>query len=309
MLFRSAAFDEDGELEAQLATAEAGIFRVRGERDAGGVAKPPQYTSEYVDYFMRSSEEKQSVNGVLSGFSEIDRVMGGFESPHLYVLGARPGMGKSALAVNVAIEAAVKGTKRVAIFSLEMSKKQIMNRSLSYITRIPSENIQKPWTLSVDEKKRVMATVGQMSESRLFIDDSPALTPSQIRARCLRLQAEFGLDLVIIDHLHIMRPDTTLRGNRNLEITEITASLAALGKQLEAPILLLCQLSRGVEGRADRRPMLSDLRDSGTIEQDAYAVMFLYRDAYYNDDSAAGNGAEVLIAKNREGATGKVDII
>jgi replicative DNA helicase len=303
----SLAHTESGLIDEQLDEAETAVFQVRGERARQGVSKPRQYTTEYLEMFERLRENGRGLIGLPTGFTDLDRLLGGLQAPYQYVLAARPGMGKSAMAINIAVHLALKHGKRIAFFSLEMSKMQIMNRINASLTGIDSQQIQRPWELTEQQVKLVYETTGRVSDSRLHIDPTEGISPAQIRAKCLRLYAEYGLDLVIIDHLHLVRPDRNM--NRpDLEIGETTETFANLGKALNVPILTLAQLSRGVETRQNKRPQLSDLRESGRIEENAYCVMFLYRDDYYDELTDRPNVCEVVIPKHREGPTGSVDL-
>lgn len=300
-------YDEKEELNSQLDSAETMIFEVRGERSKDGMSKPRQYTGEYLEWFMSAVNEPRQV-GLPTGFIDLDKLLGGLEAPWQYVLAARPGMGKSSMAGQIALDATLKHGKRVAFFALEMSKRQLTNRAVAYLTGIDSRQLKKPWELSESQRQATQEALGQISDGRLFIDDTEGISPAEVRAKTMRLYAEHGLDLVIVDHLHIMRPDRRL-GRQDQEFGEMTKSLAALGKQINAPILTVAQLNRSVEARQNKRPQMSDLRESGAIEENAYAVMFLYRDDYYDDLSERPGVAEVIVAKNRDGYTGTADLI
>lgn len=299
-------YDEKEDLNTQLDQAETMIFEVRGERSKDGISRPRQYTGDYLEWFM-SAVEKPKASGLPTGFADLDKLLGGLEAPHQYILAARPGMGKSALAGNIAVNLALSHGKRVLFFALEMSKSQIMHRLNASLTRINSRRIKMPWTLTESERVVVQESIGRISDSRLFIDDTENISPSEIRAKTMRLYAEHGIDLVIVDHLHIMRPDRRLN-RQDQEYGEMTKTLASLGKQINAPILTLAQLNRSVESRQNKRPQMSDLRESGAIEENAYAVMFLYRDGYYDEMTDQPNTAELVIAKNRDGDTGTVNL-
>jgi replicative DNA helicase len=299
-------YDEKEDLGAQLDQAETMIFEVRGERNKDGVRKPRQYTGDYLDWFTNAAHEPKAT-GLPTGLKDLDHLLGGLEAPWQYVLAARPGMGKSALAGNVALNLALSHGKRVLFFALEMSKRQIMNRLCANLARINSRKIKTPWLLSESEQMVIHQSIGSISDSRLFIDDTENISPAEIRAKTMRVYAEHGVDLVIVDHLHIMRPDRRL--NRpDQEYGEMTKALAGLGKQINAPILTLAQLNRSVESRQNKRPQMSDLRESGAIEENAYAVMFLYRDAYYDEMCDQPNTAELIVAKHRDGDTGTVKL-
>lgn len=300
-------YNEKEDLGTQLDMAETMIFEVRGERSKDGMSKPRQYTSEYLDWFMSAVYEPKVV-GLPTGFIDLDRLLDGLQAPWQYVLAARPGMGKSSMAGQIALNLTLKHNKRVAFFALEMSKKQLTNRAVAYLTGINSRQLKRPWELSEQQQKAVHEAVGRISDSRLFIDDTEGVSPAEIRAKAMRLYAEHGLDLVIVDHLHIMRPDRRL-GRQDQEYGEMTKSLAALGKQINTPILTLAQLNRSVESRQNKRPLMADLRESGAIEENAFAVMFLYRDDYYDELSERPGVAEVIVSKHRDGVTGAVDLI
>lgn len=303
----SMGYNEKEDLSTQLDHAETLIFDVRGERSKDGMSKPRQYTGDYLDWFMGAINEP-SVIGLPTGFIDLDRLIDGLQAPWQYILAARPGMGKSSMAGQIALHLTLNHGKRVAFFALEISKRQLTNRAVAYLTGINSRALKRPWELMESQRKLAQEAVGRISDSRLYIDDTTGVTPAQVRAKAMRLYAEHGLDLVIVDHLHIMRPDRRLN-RQDQEYGEMTKSLAELGKQINTPILTLAQLNRSVESRQNKRPMMSDLRESGSIEENAYAVMFLYRDDYYNELSERPNVAEVVVSKNRDGDTGEIDLI
>jgi replicative DNA helicase len=298
------AYDLGEGIRDSLGEAESLIFDVRGN-EVNDIEKPSDYIMDYLHHLDRMQNHDGSLLGLSSGFTDIDRILDGFQAPHQYILAARPAMGKSAMGGNIASAAIARG-QNVAFFALEMSTRQIIDRIISNRTKIPLSMVKKPWLLN-GKTSAITEAAGALSAQKLFIDDSPGLTPSEIRAKCMRIHAQHGLDLVIIDHLHLVRPDRKL-ARADQEITEITQSFMNLGKQLNIPILTLAQLSRGLEHRQDKRPVMADLRESGGIEENAYAIMFLYRDEYYNSMSETPNLAEVIIAKNRDGATGTVNL-
>ena len=298
------AHDMTLDAEAVLSESEANVFDVRSE-NVNGVEIPTDYMMNYLHHLDRMQNHNGDLVGISSGFIDIDRMLDGFQKPYQYIIAGRPGMGKSAFAGSLAMNMISKGLK-VAFFALEMSTRQIIDRLIARETKIPLNTVKKPWLLN-GKTEKIQAAAGKLSTMNLYIDDSPGLTPSQIRAKCMRLKAQHGLDLVIVDHLHLVKPDRSL-SRQDQEITEITKSFMNLGKSLDIPILTLAQLSRKVEQRAIKKPMLSDLRESGGIEENAYSVLFLYRDEYYNDMSERPNIADVIIAKNRDGATGEVSL-
>lgn len=301
----SLAWDESGDIGDQMAEAEADIFQVRGDSDGDGVMTARQYTSEFLQDLERIEKGGEPV-GLATGFVDLDRVMGRLEAPNQYILAARPAMGKSALAGKIALNAALSG-KVVMFFSLEMSPKQLQRRMYAEMTGIPALKI-KEWTGLTDaERTKVYEAMGKLSDTRLIIDKSQNLKPADILARAQRVHAQHGLDLIVVDYLNYLEPDKD-EGGRNNNVGQIVKKLSQFGKPLNCPVLTLAQLNRGVESRANKRPMLSDLRDSGEIEQFAYAVMFLYRDDYYDENSVAPNRCEVIIAKNKEGETGTIEL-
>ena len=308
----SAGFDEDKPITATLPEVEAKLLSIRSNQAHQSISKPQSYTSQYLDRFNELRSNGHHETGIKTGIKDLDRLIGSMEAPHQYILAARPKMGKSSLMLTIAHNAVMKRRKRVALFTLEMSSRQVIDRIVSIETRIPLNDkgdgpcIKKPWTLDDTQASKVYEAMGRVSESGLFIDDTAGITPGQIRVKCLRLFAEHGLDFVIVDHLHIMAPDRRLNRS-DLEYGEMTMSLAALYKELEVPGLTVAQLSRGVEQRKNKRPMLSDLRDSGRIEENAYAIMFLYRAGYYDDTEDQGI-AEVTLAADRDGETGRCDL-
>jgi replicative DNA helicase len=300
------AHDTTGQLVEAQDKAEHLLFAARGRFAYAGVEMPNDYLMAYMDAFERqANEEGRVIAGLSTGLTDLDKFLNGLSAPHQYILAGRPGMGKSALGTHIADNLARHG-KRVLFFSLEMSAQQIVQRRLASATRIPLEMIQKPWTMPNDKRALLYDASGRMAQQQFFIDTSPGVTPAQVRAKANRIYAEHGLDLIVIDHLHLMRPDVK-NTRHDQDFNEITQALAELAKRLSVPILTLAQLNRSLESRQDKRPMLADLRESGAIEENAYAVMFLYRDSLYNELSDA-NITKVIVAKNRDGVTGDCDI-
>lgn len=299
----SLAYQVDGDLDTQMDEAETAVLAARGNLSQG-MASPREYIAEYLATIDESRNGGAPV-GIATGFTDLDSLLRGLKRKKQYVLAARPGMGKSALAIGLGWRLAGKMSKRVALFSLEMDEKEITDRIVSAETGIDGDRVGDPSSLSDREIGLVYEVAGRVSESRLFIDATPAQSPGQIRAKCLRLYAEHGLDLVIVDHMHLMQPDRRMN-NPVLEYGEISQALKDLAKLVNAPVLTLAQLSRGVESRQNKRPSLSDLRESGRIEENADAVMFIYRDDYYDEMSDTPNQAEIIIAKHRGGPTGAV---
>lgn len=238
-----------------------------------------------------------------SGFIDLDNMTSGFHGSELIIIAARPAMGKSAFAINIATNAAVKNNVPVVIFNLEMSKEQIGNRILGSEAMVDSNKIRTGQIEDSDWGKLATAS-GLLSDAPIYIDDTPGIKVMDIRTKCRKLKMEKKIGLIVIDYLQLIQGNSKRGGTREQEISEISRSLKILAKELDVPVIALSQLSRSVESREDKRPMLSDLRESGAIEQDADIVMFLYRDDYYNEDSSDKNKAEVIVAKHRGGSTG-----
>jgi replicative DNA helicase len=254
------------------------------------------------------AKQDGSLRGISTGFKQLDKLLGGLQRSDLIILAARPSMGKTAFALNLAEHIAVHEEKVVGIFSLEMSKEQLVDRLISSIGRVDSWKLRNGQLNEVDMSNLIHAQA-QLAEARLFIDDAGLATVMEVRAKARRLQAEHGLDLIVIDYLQLMQGSAKNSDNRVQEVSEISRSLKALAKELNCPVIALSQLSRAVEARNDKRPMLSDLRESGSIEQDADAVMFLYREDYYNKNKEEHNHiTEVIISKHRNGPTGDVKL-
>lgn len=301
-----AAYDESTPTDSVYAQAEVTLLDAYSGGATNPVHAPQGYVSTYVDEFMRRAEGQPVATGVKTGFVDLDRLLIELEAPHQYILAGRPGMGKSSLALGIIQDAVFRQHKRVLLFSLEMSERQIMRRLVAMMTGIPVRALREEWRLSPHEQARVLNAGGEISESRLYIDASPGIRPADIRQRATRAYIEHGIDLIVIDHMHIMQPDKQT-ANRVMDLGSISQSLADTYKTLNVAGLTLAQLSRGVEARASKVPILSDLRESGQIEENAYGVMFLYREGYY-DDSAPQGPAKVILAKHRDGETGQVDL-
>ena len=264
-----------------------------------------------VDSFTQLEElynRKQHITGVPSGFTELDYKTAGFHGSDLVLIAARPAMGKSAFALNIATNAAVRANVPVAIFSLEMSKEQMVNRILCSEAMVDSNKV-RTGKLEEDDWTKLAGSIGPLSDAEIYIDDTPGISVMEIRAKCRKLKLEKNIGMVVIDYLQLVQGSNKRNGSREQEISEISRSLKILAKELNVPVIALSQLSRAVEQRPDHRPMLSDLRESGAIEQDADIVMFLYRDDYYNPDSEKKNIAEVILAKHRAGSTGTVELL
>ena len=252
------------------------------------------------------AQNKGEITGIPSGFYDLDKVTTGFHENELIILAARPGMGKTAIVLNIVVNVALATKKNVAVFNLEMNAEQLAMRMISSAGQIDGYKI-RTGKLEHSDWKRVNEAISQLAETNIKIDDTPGITIGEIRAKCRRLAAtEKGLSLIVIDYLQLVSTTSKYAGNRQQEVAEISRALKTLALELKVPIIACAQLSRAVEGREDKRPLMSDLRESGSIEQDADIVMFLYRDDYYNEDSEKKNQAEVIIAKQRAGSTGTV---
>lgn len=299
-------YDDKEEIEIILDNAESKIFEILQKKNTKGSL---HIKDILVDSFTKLEElynNKNSITGVPTGFIELDKKTSGLQKGNLIFIAARPGMGKSSLALNIAQNAAIKNKIPVAIFSLEMTKEELTNRILCAEAMVDSSKI-KNGTIEEEDWLKLANSLGPISESPIYIDDTSNLSVMDIRARCRKLKMEHDIGLIIIDYLQLMEGRKS--DNRQQEIAEISRSLKILAKELNLPIIALSQLSRAPEQRADHRPILSDLRESGSIEQDADIVMFIYRDDIYNPESEKKNIAELIIAKQRSGSTGSMELL
>lgn len=251
-------------------------------------------------------QNKGSITGVPSGFSNLDKLTSGFQPSDLIIVAARPAMGKTSLCLNVAQHASVRKKLPVAVFSLEMSKEQLVTRMLCGEAMVDQQKV-RTGQLSDEDWQNLTKASGPLSQAPMFIDDSPGISVVEMRAKCRRLKSEHGLSMVVIDYLQLMQTGRKSE-NRQQEISEISRSLKGLARELHVPVIALSQLSRAVEQRQDKKPMMSDLRESGSLEQDADLVMFIYRDEYYREDSEKRGIAEIIISKQRNGPTGSVEL-
>lgn len=299
-------YEASEDVSSILDKAEKSIFDIAQNRNSRGFTPIKDIL---VDTFNRLEElynSKGFITGVPTGFVDLDYKTSGLQNSDLILLAARPGMGKTAFMLNIAQYAAVHKQIPVAIFNLEMSKEQLVNRMLASEVMIDSHKM-RTGKLDDDDWQKIARALGPLSEAPIYIDDTPSISVLEIRAKCRRLKLEKNLGLVIIDYLQLMQG----RGrseNRQQEISEISRSLKILAKEINVPVITGSQLSRAPEARSDHRPMLSDLRESGAIEQDADIVMFLYRDDYYNPGTEKQNISEVIIAKHRNGSTGTIEL-
>ncbi len=296
------------DLDAILDSSEKQVFDISQHRKTGDFEIIKDIVLRALGNIEAAAKTKGSVTGVATGFYELDYKLAGLQNSDLILLAARPSMGKTALALNIAEHVVTKLRVPTAFFSLEMSKVQLVNRLLSMNSRVQAQAI-RTGELGEKDWSALMESGRLLSGSTLFIDDTPSISVSELRSKCRRLKAENGLGLIIIDYLQLMTATTGKASeSRQQEISEISRSLKAIAREINCPVLALSQLSRAVESRPDKRPMLSDLRESGAIEQDADVVMFIYRDEYYNHDSDKKGIAEVIIGKQRNGPTGTVEL-
>ncbi len=300
------AHSEETDIDEVISQSEQAIFEVTERRLSRELTPVREVVSSYFDHISLLARHQEEVMGVPTGFIDLDRLLGGMQKSDLLIIAARPGMGKSSWLNSVVLNAA-RNHQRVALFSLEMSNEQLVQRFVSAETRIPSHKLREG---RLDERDwaQFVAATQRIGELPIFLDDTPALSTQELRTKARRLYLEYGLDLVVIDYLQLMT--TPFRNeNRVQEISYISRALKQLARELNVPVVAAAQLSRAVEQRTDKRPQLSDLRESGSIEQDSDVVLFIYRDAYYNPDTPDGNGAEIHIAKHRNGPTGMVHLV
>ncbi len=301
-------YDPTQEVEQIIDTAEKKIFEVMQKKNQKGYSSMKDILIDTFTQLEQLYNQKEMITGVPTGFADLDYRTSGLHNSDLILVAARPAMGKSAFALNIATYAAVRAKVPVAIFSLEMSKEQMANRILCSEAMVDSAKV-RTGKIDDDEWAKLATASGELSEAGIYIDDTPGISIMEIRAKCRKMKLEKNIGLVVIDYLQLVQGSNKRGGSREQEIAEISRSLKILAKEINVPVVALSQLSRAPEQRIDHRPMLSDLRESGSIEQDADIVMFLYRDDYYNEDSEKKNIAEVIIAKHRSGATGTVELL
>ena len=301
-------YDPTEDVEDIMEGAEKKIFNLMQDKDQKSYVPIKDILVESFTQLEELYNRKQHITGVPTGFVDLDYRTAGLHGSEFILIAARPAMGKSAFVLNIATYAALKAKVPVAIFSLEMSKEQMVNRILCSEAMVDSNKV-RTGKLEDEDWAKLAGAIGPLSEAGIYIDDTPGISIMEIRAKCRKLKLEKNIGLVVIDYLQLIQGSgRRASGSREQEIAEISRSLKILAKELNVPVIALSQLSRAVEQRPDHRPMLSDLRESGSIEQDADIVMFLYRDDYYNEESEKKNIAEVIIAKQRSGSTGTVDL-
>ena len=287
-------------------TPESGIFQISQARQRNQYAHIKDVLLKNIEIIDKAAQMEGGLTGITTGFRYLDKMTSGLQKSDLIILAARPAMGKTAFALSVAQNAAVKGGASVMVFSMEMSKEQLGQRLLSMESRVDMQSL-KTGRLQRRDWDDINIALDVLSKANIHIDDTAGISIMEMKSKCRRLKAEEGLDLVVIDYLQLMNPEGK-SDSRTQEISVISRNLKLLARELDCPVLVLSQLSRAPETRNDHRPMLSDLRESGSIEQDADIVIFLYRDEYYNEDTEAPGECEVIIAKQRSGPTGTVKV-
>lgn len=296
------AFNIDEEISSVLDRSEQTVLAVAEKRASQTLLEVGPMFNDVLEHIEMLEQQGSEMTGLATGFVDLDKKLAGMQPANLIVIAARPAMGKSSLMMNIATNAAIEG-ESVAIFSLEMSKEEIVQRILSSVGKVDSMKLRSGQLGPLWQK--VVDAAGKMYQAPIYIDDTPLVTITDIRAKCRRLKRKKGLSLIVVDYIQLM--EASGRENRQQEIAQISRNLKNLARELEVPVIALSQLNRSLESREDKRPRLSDLRESGSIEQDADVVMFIYRDEYYNPESHENRGiAEVIVAKHRAGSTGPV---
>jgi replicative DNA helicase len=302
------AFQPQGKISAEiLDIAEQKVFNIA---EQGSKTEGPQNIRKVVAHALDNIEKRfgqsNPITGIASGFNDLDRITAGLQEGDLIIIAGRPSMGKTSLAMNIAEHAAIKSQKAVLVFSMEMPSESLATRMMSSLGRIDQSKL-RTGRLQEEDWTRLTSAVGLLSEAKLYIDETPALSPMEVRSRARRIARENPLGLIVIDYLQLMRV-TGHAENRTAEISEISRSLKALAKELRVPVIALSQLNRSLEQRPNKRPVMSDLRESGAIEQDADLIAFVYRDEVYNEDSPEKGIAEIIIGKHRNGPIGVVKL-
>ena len=300
-------YDESEDVDNIMDMAEKKVFDLSQKKSVKGYSALKDVLVGSFAELEKLYNQKGNVTGITTGFIDLDNKTAGLHNSDLIIIAARPAMGKSAFAINIATNAAVKANVPVVIFNLEMSKQQVGNRILCSEAMVDSNKI-RTGQIEDEDWMKLATTLGELSEAPIYIDDTPGISIMEIRAKCRKLKIEKNIGLIVIDYLQLIQGTGKKNASREQEISEISRSLKILAKELDVPVIALSQLSRTAEKRDDKRPMLSDLRESGAIEQDADIVMFLYRDDYYNEDTEKKNVAEVILAKHRGGSTGTVEL-
>ena len=300
------SYEGKTDVNAIMDTAEKGIFDIMQNRHSDQFHHIRDIAVDSIEKIEDIYRSKGKLTGVPTGFVDFDQKTAGLQKSDLILLAARPSMGTTAFALNIIQNAAIRSNVPTAVFSLEMSREQLVNRMLCSEAMLDAQRLRTGELTDSDWADLIQA-MGPLSQAPIYIDDTPGVTPMEVRSKCRRLKVEKGLGLIVIDYLQLMSGNSR-NDSRQQEISEISRALKAIAREMEAPVIALSQLSRACEQRADHRPMLSDLRESGAIEQDADVVAFLYRDEYYFPDTEKKNQAELIIAKQRNGPTGTVDL-
>ncbi len=300
-------YTREDEVDTLLSEAESRVMEVANRKNAGDFKHVKDVLVETYANVEHLQNRKGDITGIPTGFRDLDRLTAGFQRGDLIIVAARPSVGKTAFALNVAQAVGTQTDENVAIFSLEMGAEQLVMRMLCAEGNIDAQVLRTGALNSEDWRKLTMAT-GTLSRAGIYIDDSAGIRVSEIRAKCRRLKQEHGLGMILIDYLQLIQGSGLAGQNRQQEVSEISRSLKALARELEVPVIALSQLSRGVEQRQDKRPMMSDLRESGSIEQDADIVAFLYREDYYDKETEDANTIEIIVAKQRNGPTDTVKL-
>ena len=301
-------YSQEEDIDEILNQAEKKIYDISQDRVTSDFKPIDKVLTDVYSLIEEVYSSGSDITGLNTGFTDLNKKLGGLQKSDLILIAARPGMGKTAFALNLVANTAIKSKASVAVFSLEMSKEQLAQRLISAQSNVPLSNITKG-RIADDEWKKVMDAMKILSSSKIYIDDTPGIKVSEIRSKCRKLKLEKGLDMVMIDYLQLMEADGK-NESRQQEVSKISRSLKILAKEMNCPVVALSQLSRNTESGKDHMPKLSDLRDSGAIEQDADIVMFIYRDEYYNQmDTEKKNIADIRIAKNRHGETCDIELV
>lgn len=302
------AYEDNDDVDTLMDNAEKRILSVTSKHSSRDFVPMHDILIDTFERIQKRAETKGSLTGLASGFIDLDNLTSGFQKSDLILVAARPSMGKTAFTLNIATYVAIHGREPVAFFSLEMSKEQLVYRMLAAEGAIDSSKLRTA-DLTDDDFTNLVAAADRLNKAPIYIDDTPGITVMELRSKARRLKAEHGLSLVVIDYLQLMQGGGRKNGdNRQQEISEISRSLKALARELDVPVIALSQLSRGVEARPSKKPMLSDLRESGSLEQDADIVMFLYREDYYDEDTENKNITDVIISKHRNGPVANVQL-
>ncbi|MGZ9585945.1 replicative DNA helicase [Paenibacillus marinisediminis] len=304
----SEGYTAEDDIGALLSDAERRILEISNRRSSSGFIAIKDVLMEVFDKIETLNENQGTTTGIPSGFIDLDKMTAGFQRNDLIIVAARPSVGKTAFALNIAQNVGVRAKETVAIFSLEMSAAQLVQRMICAESNVDATRL-RTGALEDDDWEKLTMSIASLSEAQIFIDDTPGVTVADIRAKCRRLKKEHGLGMILIDYLQLIHGRGKAGENRQQEVSEISRTLKMIARELEVPVIALSQLSRGVEQRQDKRPMMSDLRESGSIEQDADIVAFLYRDDYYNQDTEKKNIIEIIIAKQRNGPVGTVELV